>query len=48
MEVPERIVLNAPVVTKDDVEQYLPLGFESLAGGTSSRHGGGPRPAEVL
>ena len=29
MEVPERIVLNAPVVTKDDVEQDLPLGFES-------------------
>ncbi|HET8988153.1 MAG TPA: substrate-binding domain-containing protein [Humibacillus sp.] len=29
VEVPNRIVLNAPVVTKDNVEQYLPLGFES-------------------
>jgi ABC-type sugar transport system substrate-binding protein len=29
VEVPKRIVLNAPVVTKDNVEQYLPLGFES-------------------
>ena len=28
-EVPRRIVLNAPVVTKDNVEEYLPLGFES-------------------
>jgi ribose transport system substrate-binding protein len=29
VEVPNRIVLNAPVVTKENVEQYLPLGFES-------------------
>ncbi|MPY96890.1 MAG: substrate-binding domain-containing protein [Actinophytocola sp.] len=29
VEVPRRIVLNAPVVTKDNVEEYLPLGFES-------------------
>ncbi|GAA2017892.1 substrate-binding domain-containing protein [Terrabacter terrae] len=29
VEVPRRIVLNAPVVTKDNVDQYLPLGFES-------------------
>jgi ribose transport system substrate-binding protein len=29
VEVPRRIVLNAPVVTKANVEQYLPLGFES-------------------
>jgi ABC-type sugar transport system substrate-binding protein len=29
VEVPKRIVLNAPVVTKDNVEQYLPLGFQS-------------------
>jgi ribose transport system substrate-binding protein len=29
VEVPRRIVLNAPVVTKENVEQYLPLGFES-------------------
>ena len=29
VEVPRRIVLNAPVVTADNVEQYLPLGFES-------------------
>ncbi|MCP2253897.1 monosaccharide ABC transporter substrate-binding protein, CUT2 family (TC 3.A.1.2.-) [Prauserella aidingensis] len=28
-EVPRRIVLNAPVVTKENVEEYLPLGFES-------------------
>jgi ABC-type sugar transport system substrate-binding protein len=28
-EVPKRIVLNAPVVTKENVEEYLPLGFES-------------------
>ncbi|MFC3688666.1 substrate-binding domain-containing protein [Aquipuribacter hungaricus] len=28
-EVPKRIVLNAPVVTAENVEQYLPLGFES-------------------
>jgi ABC-type sugar transport system substrate-binding protein len=28
-EVPKRIVLNAPVVTADNVEQYLPLAFES-------------------
>lgn len=27
--VPRRIVLDAPVVTKDNVEEYLPLGFES-------------------
>jgi ribose transport system substrate-binding protein len=29
VEVPRRIVLNAPVVTADNVEEYLPLGFES-------------------
>jgi len=29
VEVPKRIVLNAPVVNKDNVEDYLPLGFES-------------------
>ena len=29
VEVPKRIVLNAPVVTKDNVDQYLELGFES-------------------
>ncbi|MCU1536635.1 MAG: Sugar binding protein/LacI transcriptional regulator [Humibacillus sp.] len=29
VEVPKRVVLNAPVVTKDNVDQYLPLGFES-------------------
>jgi ribose transport system substrate-binding protein len=29
VEVPRRIVLNAPVVTKDNVDQYMPLGFES-------------------
>ncbi len=29
VEVPRRIVLNAPVVTKDNVDKYLPLGFES-------------------
>jgi ribose transport system substrate-binding protein len=29
IEVPSRIVLNAPVVTKDNVEQYLPSAFES-------------------
>jgi ribose transport system substrate-binding protein len=29
VEVPKRIVLNAPVVDKDNVEEYLPLGFES-------------------
>jgi ribose transport system substrate-binding protein len=29
VEVPRRIVLNAPVVTKANVDQYLPLGFES-------------------
>ena len=29
VEVPRRIVLNAPVVTQDNVEEYLPLGFES-------------------
>ena len=29
VEVPKRIVLNAPVVTKDNVDKYLPLGFES-------------------
>ncbi|WP_129837692.1 substrate-binding domain-containing protein [Streptomyces sp. RFCAC02] len=28
-EVPRRIVLDAPVVTADNVEQYLPMGFES-------------------
>ena len=29
VEVPRRIVLNAPVVTADNVEEYLDLGFES-------------------
>ena len=29
VEVPKRIVLNAPVVNADNVEEYLPLGFES-------------------
>ena len=29
VEVPRRIVLNAPVVTKENVDQYLPLGFKS-------------------
>jgi ribose transport system substrate-binding protein len=29
VEVPNRIVLNAPVVTKENVEQYLPTAFES-------------------
>ena len=29
VEVPKRIVLNAPVVTADNVDKYLPLGFES-------------------
>jgi len=29
VEIPNRIVLNAPVVTKDNVEQYLPHAFES-------------------
>ena len=29
VEVPKRIVLNAPVVTKDNVDQYLKLGFQS-------------------
>ena len=29
VEVPKRIVLNAPVVTAENVEQYLSLGFES-------------------
>ena len=29
VEVPRRIVLNAPVVNKDNVEKYLPLGFKS-------------------
>ncbi|WP_130797716.1 substrate-binding domain-containing protein [Streptomyces otsuchiensis] len=29
VEVPRRVVLNAPVVNADNVEQYLPLGFES-------------------
>jgi len=28
-EVPKRIVLNAPVVTEENVEEYMPLGFES-------------------
>ena len=27
--IPNRIVLNAPVVTKDNVDEYLPIGFES-------------------
>jgi ribose transport system substrate-binding protein len=29
VEVPRRIVLNAPVVTKENVDQYLPTAFES-------------------
>ncbi len=29
VEVPTRIVLNAPVVTKENVEKYLPTAFES-------------------
>ena len=29
VEVPRRIVLDTPVVTKDNVDKYLPLGFES-------------------
>ncbi len=29
VEVPNRIVLNAPVVTEENVEQYLPTAFES-------------------
>jgi ribose transport system substrate-binding protein len=29
VEVPSRIVLNAPVVTKENVEEYLPTAFES-------------------
>jgi len=29
VEVPKRIVLNAPVVTKDNVDRYLELGFQS-------------------
>jgi ABC-type sugar transport system substrate-binding protein len=29
VEVPKRVVLNAPVVTAENVEEYLPLGFES-------------------
>lgn len=29
VEVPRRIVLNAPVVTADNVDEYLPLAFES-------------------
>ncbi|HEX5986585.1 MAG TPA: substrate-binding domain-containing protein [Nocardioides sp.] len=29
VEVPKRIVLNAPVVNKDNVDQYFDLGFES-------------------
>ncbi|WP_086818535.1 substrate-binding domain-containing protein [Allokutzneria sp. NRRL B-24872] len=29
VEVPRRIVLNAPVVTSSNVDKYLPLGFES-------------------
>lgn len=29
VEVPKRVVLNAPVVTKENVDAYLPLGFES-------------------
>jgi ribose transport system substrate-binding protein len=27
--IPNRVVLNAPVVTKDNVDEYLPIGFES-------------------
>jgi ABC-type sugar transport system substrate-binding protein len=29
VEVPKRIVLNAPVVTKDNVDEYMKLGFKS-------------------
>ena len=29
LEVPSRIVLNAPVVTADNVEKFLPTAFES-------------------
>ena len=29
VEVPKRVVLNAPVVTKDNVDEYMALGFES-------------------
>ena len=29
VEVPKRIVLNAPVVNADNVDEYMPLGFES-------------------
>jgi ribose transport system substrate-binding protein len=29
VEVPKRVVLNAPVVTKDNVDQYMALGVES-------------------
>ncbi|WP_461037323.1 substrate-binding domain-containing protein [Streptomyces mayteni] len=29
VEVPRRIVLDAPVVTADNLEEYLPMGFES-------------------
>ena len=29
VEVPTRIVLNAPVVTKENVDKYLPTAFES-------------------
>ncbi|MEP6481195.1 MAG: substrate-binding domain-containing protein, partial [Rhodoglobus sp.] len=29
VEIPTRIVLNAPVVTKDNVDKYLPTAFES-------------------
>lgn len=29
IEVPNRVVLNAPVVTSENVEQYLPTAFES-------------------
>ena len=29
VEVPKRIVLNAPVVTSENVEEYLPTAFES-------------------
>ena len=29
VEVPTRIVLNAPVVNKDNVDDYMALGFES-------------------
>ena len=29
LEVPRKVMLYAPVVTKENVDQYLPLGFES-------------------